>query len=318
VQDSNHSWELNARQMDLVYGNATLTICAADGANANFGIIGLDPSRRVFTQHIEEYNQDVRLMVSHLAETYIRKSQWNTTAWTFQERLLSKRCLIFPEGRVYFQCRSTAMSEDIIAEDEGARWSIELVDAPLQILSDLEHRAIYVYKNCVELYSSRDLTKPDDVLSAFHGITNLLRQNLDGSFVHGLPSSYFDWALLWEPQDAPTRRRKEEFANQDGSHGNGESPKWTSDVDFPSWSWVGWFGKRMEYKTSMIEGTLTNLREWLMKHTWICWYIRDGRGSLRPVWCPYQQANTGQQLNGETNGHFEPSPPIRTMALDDR
>ena len=31
VQDSSRSWGLNSRAMDLIYGNAMLTICAADG-----------------------------------------------------------------------------------------------------------------------------------------------------------------------------------------------------------------------------------------------------------------------------------------------
>src|SRR5207248_1329284 len=41
IQDSKRSWALNSRVMDLVYGNAYLTICAADGDNANVGLKGL-------------------------------------------------------------------------------------------------------------------------------------------------------------------------------------------------------------------------------------------------------------------------------------
>lgn len=38
VQDSPHSWRLNARVMDLIYGNAILTICGADGDDSNAGL----------------------------------------------------------------------------------------------------------------------------------------------------------------------------------------------------------------------------------------------------------------------------------------
>ena len=34
----------------------------------------------------------------------------------------------------------------------------------------------------------------------------------------------------------------------------------------------------------MIDGTMTNVHEWLMDHTWITWYIRDGKGNLKLVW----------------------------------
>ncbi len=68
VQDSARSWNLNARDMDLVYGNAHLTICAADGEGAMSGLRGLDPSERYISQHIEECARGVRLMVSHPAE----------------------------------------------------------------------------------------------------------------------------------------------------------------------------------------------------------------------------------------------------------
>ena len=270
VQDSRESWDLNARVMDLVYGNAHLTVCAADGDNADVGLVGLSPSERYFTQHIEEYAPGVRLMVSHLAETYIQRSTWNTRAWTFQERLLSKRCLIFTEGRVYFQCRSTAMCEDIIAEQKEAGWSIELVNAPLQLLSDLENRALQVYRESVELYTSRILSYENDILSAFNGIGNMVGKALGSSLLYGLPNSHFDWALLWEPQDSPQPRNRKKF---------------------PSWSWCGWIGETIEYKRSMMSGSFTNIHEWLMDHTWIIWYIRDGHGSLRLVWNSSRQSD---------------------------
>ena len=89
VQDSVESWELNAKVMDLVYGNAYFTICAADGDNPNVGLVAMNPSERGVSQHIEEHSHGVQLMVTHLAEAYIQKSTWNKRAvrrifpWTF-------------------------------------------------------------------------------------------------------------------------------------------------------------------------------------------------------------------------------------------
>jgi hypothetical protein len=292
VQDSTKSWELNSKVMDLVYGNAYLTICAADGDNANVGLLAMDSSQRHLAQHVEEYSQGVLLMVSHLAESYIKKSTWNTRAWTFQERLLSRRCVIFTGGRVFFQCRSAAMREDIIAEEEVG-WSIEHAHAPLQMLDNLESRALSIYKDCVELYTTRVLTKPDDILSAFTGIGNLVGETLGAGLIYGLPRSHFDWVLLWEPKGEPKERDLSKF---------------------PTWSWCGWKDEVVEYKESTIQGTTPNVHEWLMEHTWITWYIRDGYGNLKLIWNASKEVKDSQLATSHWDGYRrDPTSDIRRV-----
>lgn len=271
VQDSKRSWNLNSRVMDLIYGHAFLTICAADGYDAYSGLRALSSSGNSPSQYIEECVPGVRLMVSQLAETGINSSVWNTRAWTFQERLLSKRCLIFTEGRVFFQCRSATMSEDLVSESRGAGWSLDLAKALPQILHELKRRPIKVYMNCMSRYSERKLTQPKDILAAFNGVSNLISRAMRAPFIFGLPSSHFDLALLWEPLQGVKRR-----VQQPGED--------YQDLVFPSWSWCGWQGGPMEYRSSQVEGVLTNVSEWLTEHTWIAWYIRDGRGNVRPIW----------------------------------
>jgi Heterokaryon incompatibility protein (HET) len=278
IQGSDRSWALNSRVMDQVYGNAYLTICAADGDGAGAGLQILNPERspgsqaeknskeQSLSQNITQYNREIRLMSTQPAENYIRKSVWNTRGWTFQERLLSPRNLIFTAGRMYFQCRCTARSADIITEDDAAGWSIEFKDSPLLMLQKLPTRPLSVYKQALELYMTRQLTQPKDILAAFTGMGNLVCNALGGSLIYGLPSSHFDWALLWEPRDAAVPR----------PNVGGEK--------FPSWSWCGWKNQIMEYKEHMLDGCEDNLHDWLMNRTWITWYIRDGNGNLRLVW----------------------------------
>jgi hypothetical protein len=253
--------------MDLVYGNAYMTICAADGNDPDVGLLAMDSSKRHISQHIAAYNDNVLLMTSHLAESYVNRSVWNTRAWTFQERLLSKRCVIFTAGRVFFQCRSAAMREDIVAEEELG-WSIEHdsllhAHAPLRMLDHLETRALQLYKDSVEIYTARQLTRSTDILSAFAGISNLVGNTLGAGLIHGLPRSHFDWALLWEPKGAVEHRDLSQF---------------------PSWSWCGWKNEVIEYNAYTTIGVMANIHEWLLEHTWISWYIRDGNGNLRLIW----------------------------------
>ncbi|KAK1978238.1 heterokaryon incompatibility protein [Colletotrichum cereale] len=272
VQNSARSWKLNAYNMDLIYGNAELTICAADG-DATKGLCAMRQATRNTRQVKGLVGPLLELMVTRPPEMYIRASEWNERAWTFQERLLSRRCLIFTNGRVYFQCRSTGMSEDIFGDQRGAGWSLDLVDAPLQMFRQLDNRSIWVYMKCVELYTERKLTQAKDIQAAFSGMANLMKGRMRAPFIHGLPSSHFDLALLWEPTKSSRRRVVE------------ETPENASIPDFPSWSWTGWVGE-VQYKEDLVFGILDNVSDWLDTRTWIEWWVRDGHGDLRPLWDP--------------------------------
>ena len=256
VQDSSHSWNLNSRAMHLIYGNSVITICAADGVDATTGLLALDENHQP-EQKIAEYSEGVHLILHRPSEISIETSRWNKRAWTFQERLLSKRCLIFTEGKVYFQCRSTGMSEDVFADQSGRGWSLDLVRAPLQLLSQLKLRALWFYIHCVSLYTLRQLYEPFDILAAFSGTCKLMEETMRAPFIFGLPVSHFDFVLLWEPI-GPSNRLKE--ARMAGD------PKY-KDMQFPSWSWCGWESTGIQYNPEMVDGCLADIHAWLMEHT---------------------------------------------------
>lgn len=284
IQNDTRSWDLNAEVMDVVYGNAEFTICAADGHGARDGLKALfPPENSRYARHAQEFvakyqledQQPLQLILSRPSESYILKSRWNKRAWTFQERMLSRRCIIFVAGRMYFQCRTTTMSEDIYSEAEAAGWSVELHGAPARMLKRVETDPVFVYKQCLGMYTQRKLTHEKDVLAAFSGISNIIHGSLGENCepVFGLPNSHFDWALLWEPEEKPEAR-----------HGGKKR--------FPTWSWCGWKGGRIAYNAATVAGLEVNLHEWLLKHTWITYYIRDGEGSLRLVWDPLKHESS--------------------------
>ena len=129
----------------------------------------------------------------------------------------------------------------------------------------LKGRPIWFYMNCVSLYSSRSLTKQDDVIAAFNGVSIRIEEVLYSPMIFALPSSHFDLAMVWVPLEAPTRR--------------GHPSK------FPSWSWCGWKDATIDYLTNgIIDDFLGDVHQWLERYTWIKWYIRDGCGRLRPLW----------------------------------
>lgn len=155
----------------------------------------------------------------------ISQSKWSSRGWTYQEKILSKRLLIFTPYQTFFQCGQAIFYEDTVLErtshspeidisqDEGMDFR-RYLSKPSQDMSPLRK-----YSTCVRGYACRDLTKQDDGLNAFQGVLNMLRPEFSDDFHWGLPESMFDLAITWSfGNHYPERRRQE----------------------FPSWSWLGW------------------------------------------------------------------------------
>lgn len=294
VQDSQQSWTENCAIMDQIYGNAVITVCAADGKDSDTGLLALDENHQT-PQHVCQYAPGVQLILRQPAEASIAKSGWNTRAWTFQERLLSRRCLIFSGGRIHFQCKSASMSEDIFAEKAGTGWSLELVHAPLRLLSQLKDRGVWFYAYCVAVYTARELHEPFDMMEGFLGLCNLMKETLNAPLFFGLPTSHLDFALLWVATSGASLLHH--TASEDLRYGQ---------TELPSWSWCGWESSGVKYDPDMVGGCTQDMRSWLRDHTWIDWHIRDGFGTLQRVWDGKNGSKGDQSTKPKWRG-YEPA-----------
>ena len=223
---------------DWIYARAHLTVVAGSGQNANAGLPGVRKESRMWHQCIEEVVPNVKLMVTHLAEDYIATSQWDSRAWTFQERMLSRRCLLFVNGRVYFQCRRATFCEDMEMPIPNG-WSLDSIDMPTRIFRE---KPFVQFTSAVELYTRRELTNPVDILSAFAGVEQVLEKRLNVTIYYGLFEQLMDSSLTWESSKRLVRRS-----------------------NFPSWSWAGWLGE--------IQWKYTEAAR-----SWIQWHlVEDGK-----------------------------------------
>ncbi|KAH6606337.1 hypothetical protein Trco_005490 [Trichoderma cornu-damae] len=244
IQDSGGDKAQQLRMMDSIYSRASLTIVAAAGSHANAGIPGLRPGTRSLKQHTVRISDDLTLVALHPdAYRSAAATTWNTRGWTYQERLLSRRCVFsFPDGSVGFQCSKAVWGEDYYAETPCLRRCAPMTDISLNrswmAPGSVRERGVptvhikntpYLREYCrlVEEYTGRNMSYPSDRLPGISGVLDVLRREFGLRFIHGLPEVIIHMALLWQP-----RSRVKRVTN---------NPK-TCLPFFPSWSWTGWTG----------------------------------------------------------------------------
>lgn len=261
VQDDMENKLRDIQQMDVVYNKAFATIVAMDGLDADSGLPGVRPQTRppqtiekivvsnrspdlaYISQH--ESNEEIHVVTTPTPLSLtLDNSKWESRGWTFQERLLSRRCVYFSKNWAYFQCSKEILDEaGIDALVMGP--SFRALENPLLDLRKLEgekkHQVLRAnfnaYKDLVEKYTIRELSFPADVLKAFGGVFSILTGKLQGSTLFGLPATFLDLALLWTPA-APLKQRLDAVTLSDYPQGSGR----TVESVCPTWSWAGFIG----------------------------------------------------------------------------
>ncbi|KIW92624.1 uncharacterized protein Z519_06471 [Cladophialophora bantiana CBS 173.52] len=262
LPDCNDDKQFQLSQMDRVYGSALLTlVSAALSTDLTTPQLGL-PRYRETTQWREPWRDQEVLLVQnlHLLVPFeslistIDHSRWSTRAWTYQERLLSRRMLFFTNSQVYFQCSCNVFCEDADGEgvlpcaymtpvgnlwnpgapysSDAAGWQFGSLHLSRQLHIPVEY-APREDESIVCSYRARNLSFPQDVLNALRGIQNILQESVDTNFWYGMPERCLDKVLLWTLTGPPERLLK--------STGESEQGKLLS----PSWSWARW-NSRME------------------------------------------------------------------------
>ncbi|KAI1504580.1 heterokaryon incompatibility protein-domain-containing protein [Biscogniauxia marginata] len=244
VQDDAEDKKIQIAAMDQIYSKASLAIVAAGGEHANTGLVGVSPGSRHILQHSAIYSESLKLVsLQPDASTAADGSKWNNRGWTYQERVLSRRCLIFVNDTVYFQCGRAVWGEDYRAEYPDLVQCAPMFDYTLsrswqqpKMHKKDEYRLAHVgmssffseYSKVVAEYTSRDMTYASDRINGVTGILTELARKCEVSFTCGLPTQGFlGPSLLWQPMRALCRVP----VNPDS-----ELPL------FPSWTWAGWMG----------------------------------------------------------------------------
>jgi hypothetical protein len=137
IQDNATDKHSQMLHMDAIYNSAYVTIAAASGNSANSGLPGISRPRAV-SQIIENVD---RLQFTIPLPTYMDLESdpsiyWNSRGWTFQEKILSKRLLVFTDYQVYFQCSNMVWCEDTAMETDGCPEGTSVNWKPLRWAAD--------------------------------------------------------------------------------------------------------------------------------------------------------------------------------------
>lgn len=262
VQDDEVDLRQQLETMDRIYGNALLTIVAADAEHADGGLAGVDKGSRKVDQICEEIEPGFHLMLPLPEPKGLATSPWNNRAWTFQERLVSRRLAIFTGGQLVWRCHKAVAFEDMTAAESGEKledypWlsikpqqfgikksSESHLDCSIEKLSNGETYIVRSstfkeYANLVAQYSQRRLQHSSHILRAIAGLSHVLEFCFRGPIKQGLPETLLDAALLWRPVARLHRRNAPGIA---------------------SWSWAGWEGP-VRYE----DASRTNSSDWSLK-----------------------------------------------------
>lgn len=212
-------------QMAAIYGASALTIVACTAESADSPLPGVLPGTRL-PHPIPNGGKDAQLFHSvggiDFVWNYVRAPH-HGRAWTFQEVVLSRRCLYFFGNQVILHCQESRRQE---GGDEEAQGSMNQAGNWPPLEADFPSHS-FRYGELVHDFTRRNLTFPTDRLDAFSGLTSALNVAWEWTFHYALPLQDFSRALLWVPEDPVALRTKGE-----------ETLPLPTEYLFPSWSWL--------------------------------------------------------------------------------
>ncbi|KUJ19722.1 HET-domain-containing protein [Mollisia scopiformis] len=249
IQDDAVDRDGQLNMMDEIYSNANLTIAAASGLHADWGLPGISRPRH-YTQRSETVINGVELALAFPSFRDLNSSMtlnWNTRGWTLQEKLLSKRILLFTDFQMYFRCANSICAEDIAMEagilsdsikkrQNPFKWGVQrerpstldkvgdFITLDALKLTDKSWNLTFLpnYVALIEEFSQRTFTYKQDTLKAILGVLRTWGPSND-NFPGGLPRDWLSDVLLWQPRDG-------------SEYHSGHA----SRIGIPTWSWAAW------------------------------------------------------------------------------
>ncbi|ESU13898.1 hypothetical protein FGSG_07619 [Fusarium graminearum PH-1] len=272
-QDDDEVLKRELAAMHRIYATSFLTIVAADGGDAEYGLRGLRgiSKPRAIKQMIEPLSQGEKVVFwpwnksNDQVEYGLR---YRHRMWTSQEYHFSKRRLIFENGQATWQCNHTEWTEDHVYNPEHEKLQKKPPESYIGHDAYLKLPSLNRLSALVEIFNTKTLRYGEDVYNAFSGYNAHLNSIFPHGLVYGLPQLFFDIALCWKPSGLVQRRTV--------------SARYTGDplrTGLPSWSWMGWKGQTNF--PGDVEGEIDVFSETGFTEAITDWYAMEFPGSYQ-------------------------------------
>ncbi|EGO54810.1 hypothetical protein NEUTE1DRAFT_141091 [Neurospora tetrasperma FGSC 2508] len=174
-QDSTEDTVTQIGSMHIIYAQASLTIVAAVGDNAQHSILHIDPNQLLNKYHTIG---GLRFCLNRPEfKEVVASSTWATRGWTLQEITCSDRFIFFTPERTYFSCAQGNWNEDLpldesVSPEQYQRYLRD--EDPRGLGLDMEvggdaQKASATFVSMVEKLSTRNFTHDKDILKASLG-----------------------------------------------------------------------------------------------------------------------------------------------------
>ncbi|GKT85694.1 hypothetical protein Ct61P_03544 [Colletotrichum tofieldiae] len=133
----------------------------------------------------------------------VEKSEWNTRAWTYQERLLSRRHIFFGASDVFFSCFHDEIrlgkneTNPSALQKMGRQSHGQGFETSLRQSESYYGTYAEMYGWLVESYTRRVMTYRSDILNAFDGVLKVFGLLSNTTIIFGVPERFMLQAILW-------------------------------------------------------------------------------------------------------------------------
>ncbi|KAI1390578.1 heterokaryon incompatibility protein-domain-containing protein [Hypoxylon trugodes] len=248
IQGDKEDWVREAGSMFDVYRNSYVTLAALYGDSSDRGLrsmsmqdqlvkiadlgwekdrypVYIRPEPHYLSGYLSDIHEDAKNTLRAWGPLFYR-------AWTYQERMIAPRVILFDKSEIIFQCYSTAscecgaITEELMRSDRAQKFTFFdcAIDTDRKSRSTISH---FWRSSIAGEFGGLDITNPSDRLIALGAIAKQFQRAFPGEeYLAGLWSGSFIQEMLWFCPDLDA----ELYANR--------KQTLNRPYSLPTWSWA--------------------------------------------------------------------------------